>query len=63
MLIIIDALLEGEIIMISIFFMIIVIFGLVSIDQSLRKKLKNDERIINRLDLLWSEINKSNERK
>lgn len=54
---------EGEIIMLTIFFMILVIFGLVSIDQSLRKKLKNDERIINRLDLLWSEINKSNEKK
>lgn len=37
-------------------FMILVVIGLASIDHSLRKKLKNDERMIERLDLLWKEI-------
>lgn len=39
-----------------ILFMILVIVGIASIDHSLRKKLKNDERIIERLDLILREI-------
>jgi hypothetical protein len=42
-----------------ILFMFLVIVGLASIDHSLKKKLKNDERIIDRLDLIWKEINKN----
>lgn len=36
--------------------LVLVLFTLISIDSSLRKKLKNDERIINRLDLIWKEV-------
>lgn len=39
-----------------ILFMILVVIGIASIAHSLRKMLKNDERIIERLDLLWKEI-------
>ncbi len=38
-------------------FIILVVGGLVSIDLSLKRKLKNDERIIERLDIIWKEIN------
>jgi hypothetical protein len=43
------------------FFMLLVIMGLASIDSSLKKKVKNDERIINRLDLLLREISNKNQ--
>jgi hypothetical protein len=36
--------------------MIIIIIGLASIDGTLRKKTKNDEKIINRLDLIINEL-------
>jgi len=44
-------------IVLYILFMFLIVAGLASIDLSLKKKLKNDERIIERLDLIWKEIN------
>ena len=37
-------------------FMFLVVLGVISIDVSLKKKLKNDESIINRLDLILGKI-------
>lgn len=45
------------------FFMLLVVVGLASIDHSFRKKLKNDERIIERLDLIWREMQVHNNNK
>lgn len=39
-----------------ILFMFLVIVGIASIDHTLKKKLKNDERIVERLDLIWKEL-------
>ena len=41
----------------TVIFMIFVMLGMVSIESKLRFKLKNDERIINRLDLILKELN------
>ncbi len=46
---------EGMIVF-SVIFMIFVMLGLISIERKLQSKLKNDERIINRLDLILKEI-------
>lgn len=43
-------------------FMILVVVGLANIDHSLKKKLKNDERIIDRLDLILKEVNNNNDK-
>lgn len=37
-------------------FLFLVVLGVISIDGSLKKKLKNDESIINRLDLILGKI-------
>lgn len=47
-------------IVISVFFMIFVILGFIGIERKLQSKLKNDERIINRLDLILKEIKSTN---
>lgn len=41
--------------LIYLLFMILVVCGLINIDRLLKKKLENDERIIERLDLLRNE--------
>ncbi|MFD0673778.1 hypothetical protein [Cohnella sp. GCM10027633] len=38
-------------------FMVFVIVGLIGIEQKQKARLKNDERIITRLDLIIKEIN------
>jgi len=43
-------------------FAFLVIVGIASIDHTLKKKLKNDERIIERLDLIWKEIKELKDR-
>jgi len=46
-----------DIVMILIIFLLVLILAsLGGIHKLLKKKLDNDERIINRLDLLWKEI-------
>lgn len=49
----------GYLMFFSILFCFIVVVTLISIELKLRKQLENDERIIERLDIL---INKDNER-
>lgn len=44
----------------SVFFLILVIVGLGSIHYTLKLQVKNDERIINRLDLIIKELNTLN---
>ncbi|MFX3635174.1 MAG: hypothetical protein ACE3L7_10640 [Candidatus Pristimantibacillus sp.] len=41
-------------------FMFVVVFGFITIERLLKKKLENDERIISRLDLLINEMEKKN---
>ncbi len=41
-------------------FMILVIIGLASIHHELRNRTKNDERIINRLDLIIKDLRNFN---
>jgi len=57
---------EGGVKFIMIFFYVLfaflVIVGIASIDHTLKKKLKNDERIIERLDLIWKEIKELKDR-
>lgn len=47
-------------IIVGIIFMFVVVFGLITIERLLKKKLENDERIISRLDLLINEMAKKN---
>jgi hypothetical protein len=42
-------------------FMVIVILGLISLERKLQSQLKNDEKIINRLDLILKEIKNNRE--
>jgi hypothetical protein len=45
---------------IIIFILVMILIGQGSIYVLHKKQLENDERIINRLNLLWKEINQNN---
>ncbi|WP_162848415.1 hypothetical protein [Paenibacillus nanensis] len=47
----------------SILFMVLTIIGIASIDGTLKKKVRQDERILERLDLIWEEIRKDKDYK
>ncbi|SFD81421.1 hypothetical protein SAMN05216378_1545 [Paenibacillus catalpae] len=43
-------------VIIIIIFMVIVIMGIISLEHKLKEKLRNDERIIARLDILINDL-------
>jgi hypothetical protein len=47
-----------EIGIILIFFMVLVLYFISRIDHKLKRRLENDERIMNRLDLIYAEQRK-----
>ncbi|MCR8633790.1 MULTISPECIES: hypothetical protein [Paenibacillus] len=48
------------IVIVLVILVFVVVLGISSIDYKLKKKLENDERIIERLDLLINDKRKSN---
>ena len=48
-----------NIVIVFLFFMVFVILGFISLERKLQSHLRNDEKMINRLDLILKEIKNS----